>query len=49
LSGRGVTRALELGPGSVLAGLVKRIEKSLSTLSVSDPAGIAKVSGFLGE
>ncbi len=49
LVGHGVTQALELGPGTVLAGLVKRIDKSLATLSVSDPQGIAKVPGFLGK
>jgi [acyl-carrier-protein] S-malonyltransferase len=44
----GVTHALELGPGKVLAGLVKRIHKPLQVLSVSDPAGIEAVKGFVG-
>jgi [acyl-carrier-protein] S-malonyltransferase len=43
----GVTRALEIGPGKVLAGLVKRIDKRISVLSVGDAEGLAKVSDFL--
>jgi [acyl-carrier-protein] S-malonyltransferase len=44
----GVTRALELGPGKVLAGLVKRIDKRIQVLSVSDPDGLGKLAEFLG-
>jgi [acyl-carrier-protein] S-malonyltransferase len=44
----GVTRALEIGPGKVLAGLAKRIDKRVSVLSVSDPEALAKVAEFLG-
>jgi [acyl-carrier-protein] S-malonyltransferase len=44
----GVTKALEVGPGKVLAGLVKRIDKRIQVLSVSDPDGIAKIAEFLG-
>jgi [acyl-carrier-protein] S-malonyltransferase len=43
----GVTRALEIGPGKVLAGLVKRIDKRVSVLSVGDSEGVAKVADFL--
>jgi [acyl-carrier-protein] S-malonyltransferase len=43
----GVTKALEIGPGTVLAGLVKRTEKRITTLSVNSPVAIAKVQGFL--
>ncbi len=43
----GVTKALEIGPGAVLAGMVKRIDKRISVLSVGDAAGIAKVAAFL--
>lgn len=43
----GVTRALEIGPGKVLAGLVKRIDKRIQVLSVSDPDALAKVPEFL--
>jgi [acyl-carrier-protein] S-malonyltransferase len=45
----GVTHALELGPGKVLAGLVKRITKQIKVLSVNDMAGIQRVSAFLSE
>jgi [acyl-carrier-protein] S-malonyltransferase len=40
MKARGVTHLLELGPGKVLAGLVKRIDKTLRVVSVSDPGGI---------
>jgi [acyl-carrier-protein] S-malonyltransferase len=43
----GVTHALEIGPGKVLAGLVKRISKAIQVLSVNDEASIARVSEFL--
>ncbi len=43
----GITHALEIGPGKVLAGLVKRIDKRVSVLSVSDADGIAKIPAFL--
>jgi [acyl-carrier-protein] S-malonyltransferase len=44
---QGVTHALEIGPGKVLAGLAKRIAKELKVLSVSDPASIAEIEAFL--
>lgn len=44
----GVTRALEIGPGRVLAGLVKRIDKRLQVLSVGEPESLGKVPGFFG-
>ncbi len=44
----GVTHALEIGPGKVLAGLVKRIDKRISVLSVSDAESIAQIPEFLG-
>ncbi|MEE2001581.1 ACP S-malonyltransferase [Alkalimonas sp. MEB108] len=39
---QGVTDVVELGPGKVLAGLVKRIDKSLTTTSVNDSASLAQ-------
>ncbi len=45
----GVTHALEIGPGKVLAGLAKRIAKEMRVLSVGDAASIAQVAGFLAE
>jgi [acyl-carrier-protein] S-malonyltransferase len=44
----GVTRALEIGPGKVLSGLAKRIDKRVSVLSVGDAESVAKVRDFLG-
>jgi len=38
----GVTRVVELGPGKVLSGLVKRIAKGLECVNVEDPASLEK-------
>ncbi len=40
IAGRGVQRVYEFGPGKVLAGLCRRIDRSLETLAVQDPAGL---------
>ena len=47
IAAEGVTRALELGPGKVLAGLVKRIDRRIKVLNVSDAEGIERVKAFL--
>lgn len=47
MAAEGVTHALEIGPGKVLAGLGKRIVKSIKVASVSDVAGIDAVRSFL--
>jgi len=44
----GITHALEIGSGKVLAGLAKRIDKRIAVLSVGDPESIAKIPQFLG-
>ncbi len=42
LSRQGVTRYVEVGPGKVLSGLVKRIDKSAEVFNVEDKASLAK-------
>lgn len=44
----GVTRMIELGPGKVLCGLVKRTSKSIECLNVEDPASLEKTLAALG-
>ena len=43
----GVTHAIEIGPGKVLAGLCKRIAKDMKVLSVGDVAGLDALPAFL--
>jgi len=43
----GVHTFVEVGPGSVLSGLVKRIDKSVKAISVNNMAGIDKVEEAL--
>ena len=38
----GVTRIVECGPGKVLAGLVRRIQRDLEALAITDPASLDK-------
>ena len=45
LHGAGVTRMVELGPGRVLSGLVKRIAKDVEVLNVEDPTSLGKTLG----
>jgi [acyl-carrier-protein] S-malonyltransferase len=47
LAAAGVTHALEVGPGKVLAGLVKRIEKSIQVLPCGDLAGLEAAAELL--
>jgi [acyl-carrier-protein] S-malonyltransferase len=39
----GVTRMIEIGPGKVLAGLVKRISKDIATINIEDAAGLGQL------
>jgi [acyl-carrier-protein] S-malonyltransferase len=43
----GVNTFVEVGPGNVLSGLVRRIDRSVKTISVSSPAGIDKLEETL--
>lgn len=42
IKARGLTHVLECGPGKVLSGIVKRVDGSLSSLTVQDPASLAE-------
>ena len=42
IAARGVTHVGECGPGKVLAGMTGRIEKSLNSFALTDPASIAQ-------
>lgn len=42
----GITHALEIGPGKVLAGLCRRIAKEMKVLSVGDAASIHSAGAF---
>ena len=48
LRAAGVTRVVEVGPGKVLCGLVKRISKELEILNVEDPASLEKTLASWG-
>jgi [acyl-carrier-protein] S-malonyltransferase len=43
----GVTTFVEVGPGNVLSGLVKRIDRSVRTISVNDLASLERARGVL--
>jgi [acyl-carrier-protein] S-malonyltransferase len=47
LMGKGVQTWVEVGPGNVLSGLVKRIDREARTISVSTPEGLAKLEETL--
>jgi len=49
LARQGVTRVVEVGPGTVLGGLVRRIEKGVEVHSVSDPATLDKTLAAIGD
>lgn len=48
MAAAGVTRMVELGPGKVLSGLVRRISKEIVVANVEDPASLDKTLEVLG-
>jgi [acyl-carrier-protein] S-malonyltransferase len=44
---QGVTTFVEIGPGQVLTGLLRRCDRSLRTISVSDPDSLEKLQETL--
>jgi [acyl-carrier-protein] S-malonyltransferase len=44
----GAVRMIEVGPGNVLSGLVKRIDKAIEVHHVGDPASLEKTLAALG-
>jgi [acyl-carrier-protein] S-malonyltransferase len=47
LAADGVTTCIEVGPGGVLAGLIRRIDRGITALSIADPEGLAKAQEVL--
>lgn len=47
MAAQGVTHALEVGPGKVLAGLVRRIEKSITVVPCSDAATVEEAARLI--
>jgi [acyl-carrier-protein] S-malonyltransferase len=48
LIGQGVTTFVEVGPGNVLSGLLKRIDRSVKTFSVNDLKALDEATETLG-
>jgi len=44
----GASKFIEIGPGQVLSGLLKRIDRSVQGMTVGTAAELDKMSGFLG-
>jgi [acyl-carrier-protein] S-malonyltransferase len=48
LVGEGVTTFVEVGPGNVLSGLLKRIDRSVKTIAVNDLESLDEAAEALG-
>lgn len=44
MASQGVTHVIECGPGQVLSGLIKRIDRSLQTQSMTTPESLEKIA-----
>jgi [acyl-carrier-protein] S-malonyltransferase len=44
---KGVGMFVEIGPGQVLSGLIRRCDRSLRTISVGDPESLRKLQETL--
>lgn len=49
LASEGVRTYVEVGPGTVLAGLVRKIHREAAVVSVEDEAGLAEAEAVLGQ
>jgi [acyl-carrier-protein] S-malonyltransferase len=49
LIAKGVERFVEVGPGKVLCGLMRQIDRSKTCLNVSDDASLAKTLESLAQ
>ena len=45
----GVDTCIEVGPGKVLSGLIKKIDRQIRTAAVEDPDGLTRVEQLLDE
>jgi len=48
LASEGVRTYVEVGPGGVLTGLVKKIDREAAVASVEDEVGLAEVEALVG-
>jgi [acyl-carrier-protein] S-malonyltransferase len=48
LAKEGITTYVEVGPGTVLSGLVKRIQRDATLINFGNPDDLAAVEGLLG-
>ncbi|HET9266303.1 MAG TPA: ACP S-malonyltransferase [Vicinamibacterales bacterium] len=44
LIAEGVTKFVELGPGTVLAGLIRKVDRTVGVVSLEDPDGVAALA-----